>query len=197
MSTKTISNRLLPLRIYDDVNDVRGFWSLETEEVAGTLVKISSSDPDETAKYAATNVGGDYSGVTSKRFEVVNRIVKTTGGENKHQVLGLTLKDVRVNDPNGLPLVQFPDVKFRLKALVPGEAVPVMIRGLVMLSTDAIGSGTPGIAKVGVASSTDGKIDAVDASDVGSGTDPEDVIGVFRSSVSEKHGGRVLFELQL
>ena len=197
MAAQTINSRLLPFRLYDSVNDVFTFWSLEADAVAGSFVKVKSANPDEMAKYASTDVGGDYSNVTSKMFNVVNRIELTTGGENKHQVLGMTLMNVETTDDNGLPLKLFPDVKTRRKAVLPGEAVPVVKRGLFMLSTDAIGSGTAGIDKVAVISSTNGKIDAVAATDVGSGTDPEDVVGTFRSSVSTKHGGRVLFELQL
>lgn len=80
--------------------------------------------------------------------------------------LGITLRQTLAYDENGENLLRYPVKKDELQAVGPGETVPVLTRGLVILNADAFAAGAAPIANQGLALTTVADDDAT-AADAG------------------------------
>ena len=58
-------------------------------------------------------------------------------GEKSDEAIGITLRQTVAYDENGENLLRYPVKKDELQAVGPGETVPVLTRGLVLLNKDA------------------------------------------------------------
>ena len=143
--------RILPFRQYSD-NDVVNLYSLEDNIVcdstvpadsaegdAGVFVKVSAGNFDEDpVTYAADTYLGksDYPFLGSTAmYPKVN--LKITGSTSGERPLGLTLYQTAKNDENGEKLLYNPTKQTELQAMLPGQAVPVLTKGIVTLSANA------------------------------------------------------------
>ncbi|MAF24736.1 hypothetical protein CL634_04090 [bacterium] len=79
----------------------------------------------------------------------------------KTQALGITLRQTLAYDENGENLLRYPVKKDELQAVGPGETVPVLTRGLVLLNAGAF-------QNVPTAAGSDIKL--IDGGDAGTGT---------------------------
>lgn len=181
---------MLPFRDYDE-HEVINLFALEGLADAGTFVFADTFVPDDTDAFSNIAPGKAHDGTLSLRYEVKNRVKPVTGTETRHQILGVTLYNVQEVDENGEKLIYYRAKQDRLQAVVSGQAVPILRRGMITLTSDAY-EGTPAIGHVGVPyESGGGKIEAVDPTDpdeVGpTGRYSEDqVIGKFISSVATR-----------
>ena len=98
------------------------------------------------------NVGAAFPLSQSQRFGVRPKVTLATSGD----VLGLTLLDVRELDENGEKLIFNPRKAAEMNVVISGQAVPVLPRGVVLYSGDAIGSATAG--QYAVVSGTAGEL---------------------------------------
>lgn len=98
------------------------------------------------------NVGAAFPLSQSQRFGVRPKVTLATSGD----VLGLTLLDVRELDENGEKLIFNPRKAAEMNVVISGQAVPVLTRGVVLYSGDAIGSATAG--QYAVVSGTAGEL---------------------------------------
>ena len=140
---------LRPFRDYDEKDVINLFALLnppaisswDTRVTAGTLVGFPDSgkgwhsddsihDVDQTM-----NAAGDYSvnNVTSTRWEHTAAI-EVAGTGNADGVLGMLLNHVALFDENGERLDYNPRKASELEAVLPWQAVPVVRRGLFLLS---------------------------------------------------------------
>jgi hypothetical protein len=106
---------------------------------AGVFVKVSAGNFDaDPITYQTNSYLGDTSfpflGGTDMYPEVNLKITGSTSGEIP---LGLTLYQTAKNDENGEKLLYNPTKQTELQALLPGQAVPVLTKGIVTLSSDA------------------------------------------------------------
>jgi len=139
---------LRPFRDYDEKDVINLFallnppvaiTSWDTRVTAGSLVGLSAKgwhnddnihDVDQTM-----NAAGDYSvnNVTSTRWEHTAEIT-LAGVANNAGVLGMLLNHVALFDENGERLDYNPRKASELEAVLPWQAVPVVRRGLFLLS---------------------------------------------------------------
>ena len=165
--------RILPFRQYSD-HDVVNLYSLLNTDVldattdagagdAGVFVKVTQGNFDlDPITYQTNTYLGDTSfpflGTTEMYPEVNLKITGSTSGEIP---LGLTLYQTAKNDENGEKLLYNPTKQTELQAMLPGQAVPVLTKGIVTLANEAFDGATasysPGTAVI-TSNNTAGKI---------------------------------------
>jgi hypothetical protein len=141
--------RILPFRQYSD-HDVVNLYSVINSDVndattdagagdAGLFVKVSAGNFDaDPVTYQTNSYLGDSSFPflgTTEMYPEVN--LKITGATSGVVPLGLTLFQTAKNDENGEKLLYHPQKQEELQAMLPGQAVPVLTKGIVTLSYTA------------------------------------------------------------
>jgi hypothetical protein len=133
-----MAHDLRPFRDYDehDVINLFAYSGDSTQVVKGLVVKLEAGFNPGTAVNSTPNtalgsVGASYANTVSERYGISSRVSTATSGSN---VLGLTLMDVREFDENGEKLVFNPRKAAEIGAVVSGQAVPVLTKGLIMYS---------------------------------------------------------------
>ena len=141
--------RILPFRQYSD-HDVVNLYSVIDSDVndattdtgagdAGLFVKVSAGNFDDDPITYQTNTylgKSDYPFLGgSTMYPEVN--LKITGSTASEIPLGLTLYQTAKNDENGEKLLYNPTKQTELQAMLPGQAVPVLTKGIVTLSSAA------------------------------------------------------------
>ena len=156
--------RLLPFRDYDE-HEVVNIYALDAGNTvgAGTYVDLSDADKRSTVadngvfvKVKAGSLGSqrDPMDVTSDKFggylgsKDYPHVGRNTYPANPLTVeavsasgdgcLGVTLRQTATHDENGEKLQYYPVKKDELYAVLPGETVPVLGRGLVTLTDQAL-----------------------------------------------------------
>lgn len=124
---------------------------------AGVLVKISNGTLNgsttnwDPVDVDSTSFGGylgktDYPHVGANYYPV-NSLKVTATTDCSDNALGITLRQTAQKDENGEKLNYNPQKKDELYAVLPGETVPVLKRGMVTLTDAAfLQGGTPGQA---------------------------------------------------
>lgn len=148
--------KLRPFRDYDE-HDVLNLFSYDTTGLSagsinvtkGVLVKIATGwknyDSGVELGGGLEYIGGagtlQPANVVSQRYGVTAKVVASTTGETP---IGMTLYDVRDTDENGELLKYYPRKAAEMQAVIPGQAVPVVTRGIFLVQgvggTPAAGS---------------------------------------------------------
>jgi hypothetical protein len=141
--------RILPFRQYSD-HDVVNLYSVINSDVndattdagagdAGLFVKVSDGNFDaDPITYQTNAYLGDSSFPflgTTEMYPEVN--LKITGAKDEDHCLGMTLYQTAKNDENGEKLLYNPHKQEELQAMLPGQAVPVLTKGIVTLASEA------------------------------------------------------------
>jgi len=143
-----MSLRLLPFRQYDE-QDVINLFALQTDQALaattdnglgsnGVFVSVSTGNfNSDVVSYGTDSYLGkeDYSHVGAGMYPSNPRTVQAAG--SGAAPLGLTLNQTAKNDENGEKLLYNPTKKEELQAVLPGQTVPVLTRGIVTLSASA------------------------------------------------------------
>lgn len=137
--------KLRPFRDYDE-HDVLNLFSYDTAGLSagsinvtkGTLVKISTGWKNYDS---SSELGGGLefigsagtlapNNVVSQRYGVTAKVIASTTGETP---VGMTLFDVKDVDENGEQLKYKPRKAAEMQAVIPGQAVPVVTRGIFLV----------------------------------------------------------------
>jgi hypothetical protein len=163
--------RLLPFRQYNE-HDVVNLYALDktiTDAISadqvlngsngvndnGVLVKVknasltgSNGQPWEPVKYVDNTYLGktDYPHIGGNAYPFAQLTVEPAGDETN--ILGVTLNQTLTHDENGEKLLYYRQKALEMQAVLPGEAVPILSRGIITLAASAFVSGgtapTPG-----------------------------------------------------
>jgi len=128
--------KLLPFRDYDehDVLNLFAFDYAGTDVTRGALVKIKSSAGWNAAQeldQSNSMVGFTLNNVVSDRYAVSARVQLAGSGDNP---LGMLLYDVAETDENGEKLIYNPRKAAEMQTTVSGQAVPILTKGIVLVS---------------------------------------------------------------
>jgi len=160
-----MAKRILPYRDYSE-HDVVNLFSLDTSAYtiadaksnaaagnafdSGVVVSVSAGElPGEVSnlRAASTNDLRDYLGASFDGAHIgfnaypengMTVAPASAGGRG----LGITLRETLAYDENGEKMLYYKQKLDEYQAVLPGQTVPVLTRGLVLLSGDAI-IGTP------------------------------------------------------
>ena len=145
-----MSLRLYPFRQYSDV-DVINMFASDTVDAnpstngngsAGVFVKVSAGNLDlDPIQYTATDITNtlgktDYPFLGAVQYPAVP--LQFTAATAGVPVLGLTLNQTLATDENGERLLYNPVKRAELQAVLTGQAVPVVSRGIFTLADTAI-----------------------------------------------------------
>lgn len=144
-----LTNRTLrPFRDYDE-KDVLNFASITGTDLPvhkGTLVKLSRGLQTDQEPLEMLGNYGDFSvsNTVLQRYGVTPKVSAATAGDNP---LGMTLFDIREEDENGEKLKYRPRKAAEMEAVLSGQAVPIVTRGVFQYSgANVTGTITPGDA---------------------------------------------------
>jgi len=147
---------LKPFRQYDE-HDVINMFAYDVDAtvtsgvqaLAGTIVQTTSGgwkagedihDLSATQPNVAVN-GNSYGNTLSLRYNLLAEVVKFAGltddGVDVVQPLGMLLHDVRTLDENGEDLRYNPRKADEMQVVIPGQAVPIVTRGIFLLHDSA------------------------------------------------------------
>ena len=163
--------RLLPFRQYNETDvinlykvDPTGTNSMAEPFVnggndAGVLVKVVLGNfDDDPVGYVTDSYLGktDYPFIGRDQYPTVPLTVNE-GGSGDAGLLGVTLRQTLTYDENGEKLLYYPQKAIEMQAVLTGQAVPVLTRGVITLDgdtafttqPDAIGSPVFASATVG------------------------------------------------
>jgi len=148
-------------------HDVVNLFSLSGNGITlpfnkGTLVAVTGDGwkNDASSDLAMIgNVGAGYDMTVSQRYGVPACVTVAATGDNH---LGITLYDVKELDENGEKLIFNPRKAAELQAVVSGQAVPVMTKGVVLYNgvggTPAGGGAAYSAASGGITATSGGKV---------------------------------------
>jgi len=135
MAYSSTKRLIKPFRGYSE-HEVINMFAFDLETVnKGTFVKVlgngwKNSD-DALNITSSSSVGASYSNVVSDRYSTTARVTTAGTGDNG-KVIGLLLNDVRETDENGEKLIFNPRKAAELSAVVSGQTVPVLKRGIIL-----------------------------------------------------------------
>ena len=178
-----MATRIEPYRDYSE-HEVINLFSLDTSSVtsadlagwkagatggvydAGVVVKaVSAVLPGDLPSSDALKVTGalrDYLGAKGQphvgfnAYPVVEMTMGAAGAGEDVEALGITLKQTLAFDENGESLLRYPLKKDELQAVLPGQASPILTRGLVLLNASAFDT-APTVGQ-GLECAADGKL---------------------------------------
>lgn len=148
--------RLLPFRQYIE-QDVINLYSLNTANVgavdsvdpltdpslngendSGVVVAVSNGDFDKGIEYTDDTYLGktDYPHIGGNGYPKVTGM-QISPADKGDTPLGITLRQTLTHDENGEKLLYYRQKMIELQAVLPGEVVPVLTRGLVTLAASA------------------------------------------------------------
>jgi hypothetical protein len=116
---------------------------------AGVVVKAVDAElPGDLPSKAALKVTGklrNYLGASGQPHVGFNAypVVEMTMEPADEKPIGITLKQTLAYDENGENLLRYPLKKDELQAVLPGQAAPILVRGLVLLGGSAFDGGNP------------------------------------------------------
>jgi len=135
---------LRPFRDYDEKDVINLFsFSGSVPTNKGTLVKIVGSGflpTDQDSLEMLGNVGEGYRNTVSQRYGTPYKVAAAGTGD---AVAGMMLFDVRETDENGEQLKFNPRKAAEMEAVLSGQVVPLVTRGIFMVS-GVVGSPTAG-----------------------------------------------------
>lgn len=141
--------RILPFRQYDE-NDVINLYSLDETipadpsadgvNAAGVVVKITAGVMGDGVISLEDNtyLGKKYSAPVGQNKYPSNPLKVKAADNTSDSALGITLRQTLSHDENGEKLLYYRLKADELQAVLPGETVPVLTKGVVTLSADAV-----------------------------------------------------------
>lgn len=145
--------RLLPFRQYAEEDVVNLFASSATcasvlasdsgDGDAGVFVKVSAGDfgADPVGYESNPYLGKtDYPFIGRNQYPVVP--LKVEAASSGDACVGVTLLQTAQADENGEKLLYYPQKKLEVQAVLTGEAVPVLGKGIVTLDADSAIAGS-------------------------------------------------------
>ena len=151
--------RLLPFRQYAE-QDVINLYKVNIasssnnamatpfvngENDNGVLVEVSAGNMDgDPVDYVSDSYLGktDYPFIGRDQYPVVSLAVKAADSSSSTRPLGVTLRQTLTHDENGEKLLYYPQKALEMQAVLTGQAVPVLTRGVITVDGDTAFDGT-------------------------------------------------------
>ena len=186
-----MAKRILPYRDYSE-HDVVNLFALDTDGLtladcteagsgdwdsgvvvkvkAGTLPgdvpsKLDSASGDKLRDYLGASFGSAHIGYNAYPSNGMTVEPATSGDDG---ILGITLRETLAFDENGEKMLYYKQKLDEAQGVLPGQTVPVLTKGLVLLAASGFVSGEePALGEKVYASS--GKLTNTDPTGVGAG----------------------------
>jgi hypothetical protein len=110
--------------------------------------KLASASTDPFRSYLGMSPSTGV-GVGFNAYPVNDMNVRAAASDARNPALGITLKETLAYDENGENLLRYAVKKDELQCVLPGQAVPILTRGMVLLADAAIANSADVACKVG------------------------------------------------
>jgi hypothetical protein len=150
-----MAHRLLPFRQYDE-NDVVNLFALQTninlraigpnddgDNADGVLVSVQAGDKGKNV-IDLDNAGdffASYSSPVGRNQYPTNPLKVAPASSGNFNAIGVTLRSTLAIDENGESLLFNPVKKDELQAVLSGQTVPVLSKGIITVTHNAIKPG--------------------------------------------------------
>lgn len=150
-----MAHRLLPFRQYDE-NDVVNLFALQTDvnlkaigvnddgdNADGVLVSVQAGDKGKNV-IDLDNAGdffASYSSPVGRNQYPENPLKVVPASSGNFNAIGVTLRSTLAVDENGESLLFNPVKKDELQAVLSGQTVPVLSKGIITVTENAIKAG--------------------------------------------------------
>jgi hypothetical protein len=135
---------LKPFREYDEHDVINLFAVNSASANKGTVVVADGNGVNFKNALSLDNIS-QYGNTLSAQFNVPWTVSPAPSTATQGQIVGLLLKDVRTVDENGEKLIYRPRKAAEMDVIISGQAVPVLTKGIVLVSgivgTPNFGSG--------------------------------------------------------
>ena len=138
--------RLLPFRQYSEHEVVNLFSSMVANATlatqgdgdAGVFVKVSNGNANDPTQYVTSSYLGktDYPFVGRDQYPEVP--LKVEAGASGDMILGVTLNQTALRDENDEKLLYYPQKALENQAVLSGQAVPVLTRGILTFDVPTV-----------------------------------------------------------
>jgi len=184
-----MASNLKPFRDYDEHDVINLFAASGASVDKGTVVIAQASGINLKDQNALDNLSF-AANTLSAQFNVPWTVAPAPANSLRGQIVGLTLKDVRTFDENGERLIFNPRKAAEMDVIISGQAVPVVTKGIVLVSGIV---GTPSFGQgAAVADAGDGSLKVISyASGITSGI----CIGKFLGPKNDE--GYALLKIEL
>jgi len=115
--------------------------SVSAGALPGEVSELRASTPDNLRDYLGASFDGAHIGFNGYPANTGMTVAPAAAGGRG---LGITLRETLAFDENGEKLLYYKQKLDEAQAVLPGQTVPVLTRGLVLLAASAI-SGTPSV----------------------------------------------------
>ena len=193
---------LRPFRDYDEHNVINLFaYSGSLPVKKGTFVKIVPSTEGHEGWKATDelqflgDVGANVTNTVSDRYGVNAKITDAVNTDEDN-ALGMLLYDVKETDENGEKLIYNPRKAAEMQAVVSGQAVPVLTKGIVLYSGNLTSGGANSVtagAKIYADALYEGELSASATESTGSAAQIQ--VGTALGSVDDN--GFILLKIDL
>lgn len=169
-----MAHRLLPFRQYDE-NDVVNLFALKCDSVNlknvgpnddginadGVLVSVvSGAYGGDTINFDDVNNQGffaTYSSPVGRNQYPANPLKVEPASSGNFNAIGVTLRSTLAFDENGESLLFNPVKKDELQAVLSGQTVPVLSKGIITVTENAIKAGDKPVPGQPLAATANGK----------------------------------------
>jgi len=211
-----MAKRILPYRDYSE-HDVVNLFALDVDGAtlssfvsngtgdfdAGVVVSVSAgalpgevselraSTPDNLRDYLGASFGSAHIGFNGYP---ANTGMTVAPADGSGRALGITLRETLAFDENGEKMLYYKQKLDEAQGVLPGQTVPVLTKGLVLLSASAFSSAPSQGSDLKVDSSAAGKlVDSADVNATGDVVGSVIAIGEDTSDSSKKYLCKVSF----
>ena len=115
--------------------------SVSAGALPGEVSELRASTPDNLRDYLGASFSGAHIGFNGYPANTGMTIAPASGSGN---ALGITLRETLAFDENGEKMISYKQKLDEAQGVLPGQTVPVLTKGLVLLAASAI-SGTPAV----------------------------------------------------
>lgn len=115
--------------------------SVSAGALPGEVSELRASTPDNLRDYLGASFDGAHIGFNGYPANTGMTVAPAAAGGRG---LGITLRETLAFDENGEKLLYYKQKLDEAQAVLPGQTVPVLTRGLVLLAASAI-DGTPSV----------------------------------------------------
>ena len=115
--------------------------SVSAGALPGEVSELRASTPDNLRDYLGASLDGAHIGFNGYPANTGMTVAPAAAGGRG---LGITLRETLAFDENGEKLLYYKQKLDEAQAVLPGQTVPVLTRGLVLLAASAI-DGTPAV----------------------------------------------------
>jgi len=116
----------------------------DNAQLPGDLPSGLASTGAPFRAYLGNEPSSAYVGYNAYPVNDMNVVKASSAAGNP--ALGITLKETLAYDENGENLLRYPVKKDELQCVLPGQTVPILTRGMVLLTNDAL-DGDGGVGK--------------------------------------------------